>query len=95
MVQRWMNYLEMANEFLVLTSTYFLFIYSDGLLLKPSPKFPQISELVKDKEVQSNVGWFHVGVLGILVTMNLLAILTVQTKELYRKIKIHYYKRRF
>ena len=29
----WMNKLEVSNEFLVLISSYFLFMYSDGLLL--------------------------------------------------------------
>lgn len=48
MVMPWKNKLEMANEFLILTSTYFLFVYSEGLLLVPSPKYPQITEMIKD-----------------------------------------------
>ena len=44
----WMNKLELFNEILVLFSTYFLFIYSDGLLLMPSPMYPAIDLLVKD-----------------------------------------------
>ena len=31
----WMNTLELTNEFLVLTSCYYLFIFSDGLVNKP------------------------------------------------------------
>ena len=47
---KFMNRLEIANEFLVLTSTYFLFVYSDGFLLKKSSE--EIEEKVKDWEVQ-------------------------------------------
>ena len=31
----WMNSLELTNEFLVLTSCYYLFIFSEGLVNKP------------------------------------------------------------
>ena len=41
----WMNWLEMANEFLVHVSAYFLFVYSDGLLLVEHPK---VDWMVKD-----------------------------------------------
>ena len=37
-LMRWMNMLEIANEFLVLASTYFLFGYSEGFMLKHEPE---------------------------------------------------------
>ena len=55
----WMNLLEICNEFLILTSTYFLFIYSDGFLLKREPLVPD--ELIKDWVKREELGWVHVG----------------------------------
>ena len=49
-IEPWMNKLELCNEYLVLVQTYFLFIYSDGLLNVPSPLYPEVPELVKDEE---------------------------------------------
>ena len=49
-LMQWMNKLEIANEFLILNSTYFLFIYSDGFLLMVEPKVPDIK--VKDWDAQ-------------------------------------------
>ena len=46
----WMSRLETTNEFLVLTSTYFLFAYSDGFLLMAQPQL--LDELVKDWHFQ-------------------------------------------
>ena len=47
---KWMNKLEIANEFFILNSTYFLFAYSDGFLLMVEPKVPDIK--VKDWDAQ-------------------------------------------
>jgi len=38
----WMNWLELTNEYLVLSTTYFVFIYSDGFLNVRSPLYPEV-----------------------------------------------------
>ena len=43
-----MNRLETSNEFLVLVSTYFLIVYSDGFLLMDEPRVDDFK--VKDWE---------------------------------------------
>lgn len=50
-MHRWMNRLELANEFLVLASTYFLFIYTDAFMLKHEPLLDDASVVVKDYSV--------------------------------------------
>ena len=42
---RFMNWLDLTNEYLVMTSTYFIFIYSDGFLLIPNDN---VDYFVKD-----------------------------------------------
>ena len=91
----WFNKLEISNEFLVLSSTYFLFIYSDGFLLMDNPKYPIISEKIKDSKTQFEVGYYHVGLLGILVALNLIVMITFQIAGILRKIKLCCLKRRF
>ena len=86
-----MSRLETTNEFFVLMSTYFLFIYSDGFLLKAQKELPD--ELVKDWEFQEGLGWFHVGHLGILVAINMVVMLTAQISDIIRKIKLYFLKR--
>lgn len=92
-VFKWMNRLELANEFIVLVSTYFLFIYSEAFVLKDEPLLA-IGDLVKDYDVQYEVGWYHIGVLGALVALNMTVMLTVQFAQLFRKIKLYYLKRK-
>ena len=70
-VLRWMNWLDLTNELLVMTSTYFLFLYSDGFLLIPNEK---VDFMVKDDVVQEKVGWYHVYLLGVLVAVNVLVM---------------------
>ena len=86
-----MSNLETINEFLVLTNTYLLFVYSDGFLLT---KHEQLSdELVKDWEAQEELGWVHVGLMGLLVAINMTVMLTAQLCDLIRKIKLYCLKR--
>ena len=52
---KWMNRLELCNEYLILLSCTFLFAYSDGLLLMknpgyPNPEFPEYDEALPDME---------------------------------------------
>ena len=75
-----MNKLELANESLILLSTYFHFIYSDGLLLRTHPK---LDDLVKDTLMTNEVARGHTLLLGLIVFVNLLAMLVVQIKILY------------
>ena len=49
----WMNLLELANDFIVLISSYFGFMYSDGLLL-----IEKLGVYVKDFDLQERIGWF-------------------------------------
>ena len=86
----WMNRLEKANEFLILVATYFLIIYSNGFLLKEDPRLVDIQ--MKDWEAQEFQGWFHVGHLGILVTLNMTVMLVVQITSIIRLVKLSYSK---
>ena len=87
----WMSRLETTNEFLVLTSTYFLFVYSDGFLLMAQKELPD--ELIKDWGAQEELGWVHVGLLGVLVVLNMAVMLTAQISDVARKIKLFFLKR--
>ena len=86
-----MSRLETTNEFLVLTSTYFLFVYSDGFLLMAQKELPD--ELVKDWGAQEELGWAHVSLLGVLVIINMAVMLTAQVSDVARKIKLFFLKR--
>ena len=88
---RWMNRLETVNEFLVLMGTYFLIVYSNGFLLKEDPKLKDIK--VKDWDDQEFLGWFHVGHLGVLVSLNMAIMLVVQIASIIRSVKLSYHKR--
>ena len=64
------NNLELVNEVIILLNSYFLFIYSD---------------FVGDVYVRYSLGWYNVGAIGALVTVNLLLItLTTGKKSLYK-----------
>ena len=69
-----MNWLELANEYLVMTSTYFIFIYSDGFLLIPNDK---VDFLVKDYKLQEEIGWYHVYLLALIVFINVAAMTVI------------------
>ena len=86
-----MNILEITNEFLVLLSTYFLFLYSDGFILIDDEKLIDIK--VKDWQAQETLGWFHVSHLAVLVILNMSFMLGAQIGDLYRRIKLFYLKR--
>ena len=73
----WLNRLELTNEYLVLTDCYFLFTYSDGLLNKPNPGFPEYDEMIPDVEGKLLVGWVNIGFLGSLVLLNISIMLFV------------------
>ena len=45
-----MNRLEIYNETLVLLNSYFLYIFSQALILKPNPEYPQPYNRVMDWE---------------------------------------------
>ena len=50
-----MNSLELYNETLILTNCYFMFMYSDGLILMPNPGYPKIVEYLPDIETKFEV----------------------------------------
>lgn len=83
----WMNSLELFNENLIIYSTYFHFLYSDGFLLTTHPK---LDDQVKDTETTNQVAWGHVTLLGLIVFVNMLAMITVQIHTLYKRIKLRY-----
>ena len=76
-IEPWMNRLEISNELLVLQNSYFLFMYSQGMILKKNPIYPRIPEMVKDEETQYKAGWAQVGLLGAMILLNLVVILYV------------------
>ena len=44
----WVNKLELTNEFLILTSCYYMFMFSDGLINMPNPGYPEYDEWLTD-----------------------------------------------
>ena len=83
--------MEVANEYLVLTSTYFLFLYSDGFLNVKSP-LAEMDVLLRDQELFLRVGTANTSLLGVLVVLNMGVMMTVQIKDMIRKIKLRYLK---
>ena len=67
-----MNNLDIANEYLVLLSSQFLFIYSDGLLM-----IEKQDMAIKNEVVQEQVGIAHLALLLIIVALNASVMLTV------------------
>ena len=88
----WMNWLETTNEFIVLVSTYFMFMYTDGLLLT---EHPAIEDLVKDEVTMEQVGWGHTALLGLIVAINMVVMVIVQAYSIHRKVKLWCLKRAF
>jgi hypothetical protein len=78
----WMNRLELFNDYLVLTCCIFLFAYSDGLLLMKNPGYPNLDhpeydEALPDMESKYQLGWYNIGILGLLVVVNFSCMLIV------------------
>lgn len=88
---QWMNNLDLVNEYLVMTSTYFIFIYSDGLLLIPNDK---VDFMVKDEYFQSEIGWYHCYLLGVIIFVNVVVMSVIQGYSVFRKIKLGCLKRK-
>ena len=70
------------NEVLVLFCFYFLFIYSDGLLLKKKFDF-----YIKNREFQEDIGRAHVGLLLLMIAINLTVMAVVQVRLVIKLIK--------
>ena len=70
----WMNNLDLVNEYLVMSSTYFIFVYSDGFLLVPNDK---VDFMVKDDQMQEEVGWYHCYNLGLIIFVNVAVMAVV------------------
>ena len=85
----WHNRLEMVNESLVLISSYFLLIYSDGVILKEL-----LGHYVRDVETEEFFGTFHVTLLLIQVVINFIVIFTINAFDLHHKFKLCLHKRR-
>ena len=71
----WQNKLELYNEYLILTCCYFMFMYSDGLILMPNPMYPEKDVAISDLETKFQAGWANIGALGLLVTANVFMML--------------------
>ena len=88
-----MNRLELFNEYMILTGCYFMFIYSDGLMMIPNPD-PSIQEKMADKETMWQVAWSQIAFIGILVAANLIVMLHKQYHTLKRKCMLNKLKKR-
>ena len=91
---RWMNRLELANEYLMLTCCYFMFLYSDGLVQMDNPGWPEYDEKLPDVAMRYQIGWYNIGLLGLLILINLTVMLTAQVHSLCRSLKLWLLKRR-
>ena len=88
-----MNVLELHNEFLILSMFYFMFIYSDGLLMMKHPD-PEYDEQISDIERKQKAAWGNIALIAIMFFDNLVIILFVQCKLVYTKIRLVYRKRK-
>ena len=86
-----MNNLDLANEYLVMTSTYFIFVYSDAFLLVPNDK---VDFMVKDELMQEEVGWYHCYNLGLIIFVNVVVMAVAQAYATFRKVKLCFMKRK-
>ena len=86
----WMNHLDLTNEYLIMTSTYFIFAYSDAFLLVTNDK---VDFMVKDYHMQEEVGWYHCYLLGVIIFVNVVVMTVVQAYTTFRKIKLCCMKR--
>ena len=77
----WMNRLEIYNEYMILSSCYFMFIYSDGLIWIANPD-PKEDEAISDTELMFQCGWYNLGILGFIVFLNLVIMLRMQFKTI-------------
>ncbi len=68
--------MEVTNEYLVMSSTYFLFLYSDGFLNIKSP-LADMDVRVRDNELFSKVGTANASLLGVLIALNMGVMVTV------------------
>ena len=87
--ESYQNKLDLANEYLVLLSCQFLFIYSDGLLMIETR-----DSTIKNVETQEQVGISHIALLLITISVNVAVMLTVQAVQIYRDARIFVLKRR-
>ena len=71
---KWMSNLELCNEAIILMTTYFTFLYSDGLLLTAHPS---VDFMVKDTNLALKVAWAHVGFIGLILGVNLIAMIVI------------------
>ena len=69
-----MNSLELINEALVMTSCYYMYMFSDGLINMPNPGYPEFDEILSDVDVMFQVGWVQIGHLFVLVAINFLVM---------------------
>ena len=88
----WMNWLELVNENLVVYTTYFHFLYSDGFILM---QHPMLDDMVKDTEMTNEVARGHVYLIGLIVAINMLLMLIIQGKTIFKKVKLCFIRRKY
>ena len=88
-----MNRLELFNEHMILMSCYYMFIYSDGLLMIPNPD-TSVQEKIADKETMWVVAWSQIAWMGTLVLVNLVFMLYKQFGTMTRKCKLNKLKKK-
>ena len=71
----WMNRLELINEYFLLNCCYFMFTYSDGLLLMDNPGWPEYDEKLPDVDLRFAIGWCTTAILALLIFSNLTVML--------------------
>lgn len=90
---KYLNRLEMSNEFIILCLCYFMFMNSDGLMMMPNPGYPEYDESIKDMATKNLMGWVNIALIGLLVFNNLMVMLTVQAHMIYSKVRVCCLKR--
>ena len=99
-----MNRLEIYNETMALLNSYFLYIFSQALILKPNPEYPQPynSEIdwerdsaihIPDFDAHYDCGWANNATLALFISVNLAIVLIGGIYSIYKRIKRAYKKK--
>ena len=65
------------NEYIIILLIFFIFVYSEGFVLKKNPGYPEYDEKIIDAEAKVLVGNYNVVLLVTILSINILVMLTL------------------
>ena len=69
--------LDIVNEYIIILLIFFIFVYSQGFVLKKNPGYPEYDEKIIDEEAKVLVGKYNTGLLITILSVNILVMLTL------------------